>query len=89
MGQEQIADSSPRPRGAPLKSKGPVARVARILGVSGAAVARLIGVNYQTSRAWDGEDRRVPDDIAPKLEALIASPKAIADARKRAAKPSK
>ena len=75
-----------RPRGAPLKSKGPVARVAKILGVSGADVAWLLNAKYQTAMSWDGKDRQVPEDIAPKLEALVASPESIAAARKRAAK---
>ncbi len=83
MGQAQIADSSARQRGAPLKSDGPVARVAKILGVSGADVAWLLKVNYQTSRAWDLEGRRVPDDVAPRLDALVASPKAIAAAKRK------
>ena len=75
---QAVASNSARPPGAPLRSNGPVARVARILGVSGADVARLLKVNYQTSRAWDDPGRRVPDDVLPRLEALVESPDAIA-----------
>jgi len=85
MSQASSAEN-PRTPGAPLRSKGPVARVARILKITGADVARLLKVNYQTSRAWDDPSRRVPDDVAAKLDALVATPEAIEANRLKAVK---
>jgi len=74
---------SKRQPGAPLESTGPFAKAARTLGMSAAKLARELDINYQTTRAWDQPGRRVPDDVQPRIDRLIA------ERRKKPVKPVK
>ncbi len=61
-----------RRTGPPLKSKGPVAKVARILGVSVAEVARLAKQNVYSMRTWNERDQ-VPPEVKAILADLVAT----------------
>ncbi len=60
-------------RGAPLESDGPVATMARRLGISSAEVARKLGVNPGTARNWDKRGKVPNEMMRAKLAALAPS----------------
>ncbi len=61
-----------RRTGPPLKSKGPVAKVARILGVSVAEVARRVNQNVYSMRTWNERDQ-VPLEVKEKMADLVSA----------------
>lgn len=59
-----------RRTGPPLKSKGPIAKVARLLGLSFAELATEIKANVHSLRTWDQRDQ-VPGEVKSSLAALV------------------
>jgi len=53
-------------RGRPLTSDGPVARAARVAGVSMLELARRLGVEYARVKQWDSRGK-VPSDFRDAL----------------------
>ena len=74
MAQEQ-SEPAPRKLGRPLRTRGggPITKAARALGISVLELSGQLGVTYAACRNWDRADRRIPDDIRPKLEKLLAA----------------
>lgn len=73
MDSSTIDSATPkRTRGVPLKSKGPAAKVARLLGISLAEVARRVKENPFSMRTWDQRDQ-LPPEVKAKLADLVAA----------------
>lgn len=86
MGSTQInAESTQSRSGVPLASKGPVAKAAKILGISLAAVARAIKVNEHSLRTWD-QRGRMPDAVKAKIQGLVDAHEQAEKAKKRGPK---
>lgn len=87
MGSTQInAESTQARPGVPLSSKGPIAKVAKLLGVSMVELARRLGgVNVHSLRTWD-QRGRMPEDVKAKLQGLVDAHEKAEKAKKRSAK---
>jgi DNA-binding transcriptional regulator YiaG len=64
----------PRRRGKPLTSAGPVAVVARKLGITVREIASRLGVSWSTVRSWDARGA-VPGDVVTQLLSLAGPDK--------------
>lgn len=64
------AETMRRRPGVRLQSKGPIAKVARALGISIAEVARRLKISDTTVRSWDARNS-VPDDQKAALARLL------------------
>jgi DNA-binding transcriptional regulator YiaG len=60
--------AEPRKLGRPL-STGPVAKIAKRLGMSMVELAEAIGVNWNTLKTWNAR-KKIPADAQAKLDAL-------------------
>lgn len=65
--------AEPRKPGRPLGA-GPVAKAAKKLGLSMPKLAKAIGVNENTVKAWNARNA-IPDDGQAKIDALLAKAK--------------
>lgn len=74
MSTSSVSPPSDFRRGAPLTSQGPVATVARQLGVTSAEVARMLGVNPAVARNWDARGKIPNAAMRDKLASIASKP---------------
>lgn len=69
MPQANSTNVFQQPVGKPLKSKGPIAKHARRLGLTMTELAEKVGADHWNLRNWDKRDS-VPEEIRKRLEAI-------------------
>ena len=75
IGEMDAIANLPAPKrrrsGPVLRSTGPIADAARELGISVHALAQVVGENPGSMHTWSKPDRRPPEDLVKKLNALV------------------